>query len=218
MTSKYTINDSPVYINDNMTGKMTGIPAISTSPRLNPICQARAKNGYSVCSKCFAMRTTARYKSLEKRLEENYELLTSRVLDLDELPRFNKAIAMVRIEAFGDLVNKTQATNYLNIIRANPHIHFAWWTKNLNFIEDALARSFKPDNVQVVYSSPQVNKRLEMVSIKPWAPFVDKVFTVYDKDYIEDHKVKINCGGKSCSSCGLCYFNKSVTYINEQLK
>ena len=30
-----------------------------------------------------------------------------------------------------------------------------------------------------------------------WA---DRVFTVYDKNYIKDHDVEINCGGRSCMS------------------
>ena len=47
--SKFACNDSIVYVSDNMSGKMSGFPSISTSVALNPICQARAKDKNSIC-------------------------------------------------------------------------------------------------------------------------------------------------------------------------
>ena len=56
----------------------------------------------------------------------------------------------------------------------------------------------KPKNVNIIYSSMFINKQVECDY-----PFVDKIFTVYDKDYIKDNKININCGGRSCLSCHL---------------
>ena len=59
--SRYTSNLSPVHVSDYMSGKMEGIPSISTSCLENPICRARMENGESVCSHCFAAATLDRY-------------------------------------------------------------------------------------------------------------------------------------------------------------
>jgi hypothetical protein len=49
-------------------------------------------------------------------------------------------------------------------------------------------------------------------------PFVDKVFTVYDPDFIEAENIDINCGARNCFDCGLCYEKNGVAVINEKLK
>ena len=55
------------------------------------------------------------------------------------------------------------------------------------------------------------------IDINAWW-FADKVFTVYTKDYIEEHHIEINCGAKACLRCMLCYKHNDVKYINEVLK
>ena len=52
--SKFAMNYSPVIVSDNMSGKMYGIPAVSTSVLDNPICQKRREQKDSICFKCFA--------------------------------------------------------------------------------------------------------------------------------------------------------------------
>ena len=52
----------------------------------------------------------------------------------------------------------------------------------------------------------------------PGYDFIDKIFTVYDKDYISAHDVSINCGAKSCLTCHKCYVKSKIKYINEKLK
>ena len=217
-TSKYAVNPSPVYVSDNMSAKMEGIPAISTNCVCNARCMKRAENPASICSHCFAVGTVNRYSALSEHLTENTELLTSRVLDDEELPKFGYNVGMLRFEAFGDLVNETQAINYLNIARKSSHVHAAIWTKNPDILQKAVDEVGKPDNLQIIYSSPIINSPVTLETIKKRFPCVDKVFTVYDKATIAAQKIDINCGGRSCKACGLCYFDKTVTEIKEQLK
>ena len=68
----------------------------------------------------------------------------------------------------------------------------------------------------IVVSSPMLNKRIELDREKFW--FVDHVFTVYDKDYIEANNVNVNCGARSCLGCQLCYHKDTEFYVNEKLK
>ena len=216
--SKFAINASPVYISDNMTGKMAGFPSISTSVLLNKICQQRCKNVNSICSHCFAVATVSRYSTLEKHLSNNTKVLTGKRLDIDQLPKLSFAVNMCRLESFGDLNDVYQVENYFNLCRKNPHVHFALWTKNPHLIAMAIYGGLteKPENLNIIYSSPIVNK--PETTIFSRYDFIDKVFTVYDKTTIASEHININCGAKSCAGCGLCYFDKTVKTISEQLK
>lgn len=210
---KSTINKHNIKISERMTGKMTGIPSISTSVLLNPRCHRRAKCEGSICFKCYAASTLKRYGNAEKAYAHNTEVLTERVLERDELPIFAN-VQYVRLESFGDLINAEQACNCLNIAKHNSKIKFALWTKN----PDILMAGFdlfgmkKPDNLQIVYSSPMINKA-DRAAFRVY-DFIDKVFTGYDKE----HAKNINCGAKQCATCGLCYEKNNVKYINELLK
>lgn len=204
--SKYTANYSPVIVSDNMSGKMFGIPAVSTSVLENPICQKRREDPESICAGCFAANTAARYTSLAKNLKSNLELLTGEILPLDALPVFIPELAsIVRFEAFGDLANVTQAINYINIAKQNPRVCFAIWTKNIAFLAKAIEETGKPENLRVIYSSPIVNKAIELEKLQRGFPCVDAIFTVYDKKYIAANNTEINCGAKSCITCRNCY-------------
>ena len=68
----------------------------------------------------------------------------------------------------------------------------------------------------IIVSSPMMNKRMELDREKFW--FVDHVFTVYDKDYIEANNVNVNCGARSCLGCQHCYRKDTEFYVNEKLK
>ena len=54
--SKFCENESPVYVSDNMTGKMAGIPAISTSCFENIYCAARYEVGVEYVNIAFRVR------------------------------------------------------------------------------------------------------------------------------------------------------------------
>ena len=218
--SKYAANYSPVIVSDNMSGKMAGIPSISTSVLDNPICQKRRLDPESICSKCFAANTAARYKSLAANLSSNLELLTGEILPLDVLPRFIPEFAnIVRFESFGDLANVTHAINYINIAKVNPGVRFALWTKNITFLAKAIEQAGKPENLRIIYSSAYINRENNAEKIKIAFPCVDAVFTVYDKSYIKENGTEINCGAKSCITCRNCYDRPDFyADIREELK
>lgn len=218
--SKYAANYSPVIVSDNMSGKMEGIPSISTSVLDNPICQKRREQKNSICGKCFAASTAARYSSLAKNIKSNLELLTGEILPLDMLPRFIPELAkIVRFESFGDLANVNQAINYLNIARVNPDVRFAIWTKNIAILAKAVEMTGKPENIRIIYSAPIINQAIEAEKVKRGFPCVDAVFTVYDKKNVTENNVDINCGAKSCITCRNCYDRPDFyADIREQLK
>lgn len=196
-------------------GKMSGMYSLSTSCTRNENCRLRSENPECVCSHCYAQRQMKIHRNLEKCLIKNTEILTKEVIDTDKLPIINALY--FRLEAFGDLNNVIQVTNYFNLCKKNPAVKFALWTKNLWLIESAIKEgNTKPKNLQIIYSSPILNEQNEQIFM--FYPFVDKVFTVFDKDYIKENNIDINCGSKSCLLCAKCYKKSKVKYINEKLK
>lgn len=206
--SKFCINESPVHVSDSMSGKMTGIPSISSSCLCNPICIQRMKDGNSVCAHCFAEATLTRYKAAGAAMESNYKLLTDSVLPLDMLPVFCN-VSIARIESFGDVANVTQAINYANICKVNPNVRFAWWTKNAAILKKAFDIVGKPANVVIIESAPKLDTEITASN-----EYVDKTFTVYtkaDADFI-------NCGARCCATCRRCYSFDTEKAVHELLK
>ena len=153
------------------------------------------------------------YKAAGTHAKENFELLTSRILEKSELPIFGN-VRFVRIESFGDVANETQAVNYANIALNNPGVIFGWWTKNVKIVAAAFdSIGGKPSNVILIESSEKVN-----VEKAPSSEYVDKVFTVYDKKYIRENGVEINCGARSCVACQRCYTKGTACKVHEVLK
>lgn len=216
--SKYAENVSPVYVSDNMSGKMHDIPAISTSCKCNERCLARMKNPDLICHYCFADATTDRYDALQAHLEDNVEVLTDYILPMEFLPRFKEDVDMLRFEAFGDLINATQAGNYIRIARANPQAACALWTKNPDISHEAVELWGKPANLQIIYSSPVINDPVKYEEIATKYPEIDKVFTVYDPEYIKANGIDINCGARDCKGCRVCYERPDIHEVREMLK
>ena len=203
---------SGLHFTVNHSGKMSGMASISTSVTTNERCKKNAEIKGSICEKCFAAKQMKVFPSMEKPMVENQRILTSEVLPFEKLPTINNIY--FRFEAFGDLNNAVQVKNYFNICYKNPRVKFALWTKNPDYIAEAIADGYaKPENLNIVLSSLFVN-----VERKNPFPFVDKVFTVYDPAHIEAENIEINCGAKNCFSCGLCYEKNGVSIINEKLK
>lgn len=196
-------------------GKMKGIRSIGTSCVNNPWCIKRRENGESVCAKCYAQTYMKIRKKLKQRLSENADILTIKLLSEREIPFINDLI--FRFESFGDLYNTIHLENYLLICNKNPFTNFGLWTKNTWILDEVFneKRIKKPENLSVVASSPILNKQVNLDMKKYW--FVDHVFTVYDKQFIVDNNVNVNCGAKSCLECRLCY-HKGEFYVREKLK
>lgn len=200
----------------NHQGKMKGIHSIGTSCVNNPWCIKRRENGDSVCSKCYAETYMKMRKSLKQRLAENADILTTRILSDREIPFTNDLV--FRFESFGDLYNATHLENYTLICEKNPFTNFGLWTKNTWILDEVFNKKEikKPENLSVVVSSPMLNKQMELDKDRYW--FVDHIFTVYDKQFIADNNVNVNCGSKDCLGCQLCYHKGTEFYVREKLK
>lgn len=199
----------------NHTGKMNGLHSLSTSVAVNPYCIKRQANGYSICAHCFSASMMKQYKALNEATTRNAEILTASVLPVEVLPLIPSRY--FRFESFGDLINVNQVINYFNIARKNPDTLCALWTKNPHIVAKAIAAGHdKPANLQIVLSSPLINKPIKATKYA----FIDKVFTVYDKEGAK--AVNINCGARSCLACGRCYRPNpegvALLYVNELLK
>lgn len=194
---------------------MSGLHSISTAVTVNPYCIKRQAKGDSICAHCFAASMMKQYKALNEATARNAEILTASILPVSVLPLI--PTRYFRFESFGDLINTNQVINYFNIAKKNPDTLCALWTKNPQIIAKAILMGYdKPVNLQIVLSSPFVNKAIKSTK---WT-FVDKIFTVYDKQAAK--AVNINCGARSCLQCGRCYRpnpdGAKIQYINEILK
>ena len=204
-----------LWVSDCMSGKMQGIMSISTSVIDNPICQERRKIKGSICEKCYADATCRRRTELRKHLHDNFLLMNNSIIAWDDLPRFNINTKIVRFESFGDSASVNHVINTFNICKKNPDTSFTIWTKNPNFIVQALKDGHtKPENLIIVLSSQRLNVVADIVY-----KFVDIVFTVYTADYAIENNITINCGSRDCINCLRCYTKTNgVIYVNEMLK
>jgi hypothetical protein len=195
--------------------KMDGIQSISTSPLINKHCNKNRQVEGSVCQKCYSHTYNKMRPSLREALKHNTRELTERVLDNAELPVINAGF--FRLESFGDLNNLTQLENYCRLAEKNAHCQFSIWTKNADMIEVHFCDNrVKPKNLKIIYSSLILNEERnidDMVAI-------DKVFTVFTREYIKENGIKINCGAKHCLTCQQCYGNKHnrTKYVREVKK
>lgn len=214
-------NFAGLHFTLNHTGKMSGLHSLSTSVLANPNCERRRANGATICAHCFSAAMANQYKNMTPCLVKNTEILTSGLIPFDAIPV--TTTALFRFESFGDLVNWLQVANYFAIARANKQTKFALWTKNPWIISQAIEKGHKkPSNLNIVLSSPFMNRALNADKIKTLFPFIDKIFTVYDPQFIEANKVEINCGARSCAMCRRCY-NKNpkgvaIEMVSEKLK
>ena len=202
-----------VHITTNHSGKMRGMISLSTSCLCNKYCKAYAQDPEKVCHKCYAVTQMKCYKLMQPCFERNTKILTESVIPTEYLPAINAAV--FRFEAFGDINNEIQVINYFNICNKNKHVNFALWTKNPGIISRTIKAGYKkPKNLQIVLSSHYLNK---VADISRWS-FVDKVFTVFTKEYIKENNININCKGESCLLCQKCYHKNKEKYINEELR
>lgn len=199
------------------SGKMSGVISISTSVALNERCQARAKDPESICHFCFAAAMLDQYSDLGAKLARNTDALTTEELATDDIPVINEEKwPLLRFESFGDLNNIVQVHNYFKIADVNSKCKAALWTKNPDLIDKAMKHYGlkKPSNLVIIYSSPKVNEPAADILKK--YDFIDKVFTVYDKETAKG--VNINCGARDCKKCGRCYTKRTGAMVNEILK
>ena len=202
-----------LHITEKHTGKMSGMLSLSSCCLCNKHCQEYSKNKQTICAHCYASAQLKRYKNTVATFTKNGELLSGGILNSQQLPTINARF--FRFEAFGDLLNATHCINFFNIAKKNKYTQFALFTKNIQYVAQAIAAGHKkPDNLQIIYSSLLLNTASDKMLTK--YPFIDKIFTVYDKQHAD--AVAINCGAKRCIDCLLCYTKNDVQRINERLK
>lgn len=200
--------------------KLEGICSISSSVCDNAFCQARRKIDGCICQHCYAQGQQDYRAGLKE-----HNMLNGIILRNFLIPtRFFKALRIIcpylRIESFGDVMNVTQARNYIRIIKAFPRKRCAIWSKNISVWESAFQLEGKPKNTTYVHSSLRLNVP-DTIDLKRHN-FVDHIFTVYEKDFAKENGVAINCGGRKCLDCirkrEKCYFRNETLYINELKK
>ena len=201
----------------NHTGKMEGMWSLSTSCLCNKYCLARMKDPDSICAKCYAERQMEWQKTLRDKLERNTEMLTTVEIPKECMPRLN--VMKFRFESHGELNNVLQLKNYFTLCNTNKNTIFALWSKNTFLYKEARKQGLrKPGNLIIIESSPKLN-----VITEPSDPWVDKVFTVFNKKFAREHGIEINCGGRCCMTCETNCYKKNVVkgkveYINELVK
>lgn len=203
-----------------LSGKLEGMHSVSSSPELNKFCPRYAKCKGSICADCFSRRSIipelGGYKTgLRENLKHNYYWLHAEH-ELEEFPVLNDLYS--RIESHADVDDVIQAINYIKFCMHNPLTHFTAWTKNPLIWNDAFKRIEKPANLKMIYSSPMKNIEVKYESIVRVFPWIDKVFTVYEPEYILAHselESAINCGSRQCLGCLLCYADNDVKQIRE---
>lgn len=204
------------------SGKLAGIPSISTSSLFNVNCKKRACLQGAICSKCYSNFYQSIRIGLRKKLEKNTELLINRLLTNKEIDNLDIYTLFFRFESFGDLINVIQFENYCNIAKYFRQTTFAIWTKNPHIISEYVKKGGKiPKNLVIGLSSIFINEKMNDNIVAFYEKYfhIDFVFTVYDKQYIKDNNININCGAKKCAKCQNCYkHHKETVYINEKLK
>lgn len=209
-----------IHVTNHSKGtKMDGIQSIGTTSLCNPICQKRKGECGGICAHCYADALCKFRGSLNQRLQENFVKLTSRLLTAKEAAAVPVTSEIARIESFGDVAKVVQARNYLRIIKAHPGIRFGIWSKNWGIWLAAFKAEGKPKNCTYVHSSHEVNK--PDVLDPRIAPYVDHVFTVWDKQTYPEiirKNPRTECAGLSCNACRKCYRKNRSFYINERLR
>ena len=218
MKENYAIlqNCKLLSVSQGLTGKMTGMPAITSSMLCNEHCQKLSNIIGTVCEKCYTMKYLKSRPAVEKCYAENTELLTSSVIPIKQLPFINAT--MCRLETFGDIVNATHLQNYINLIKKNNHCMFALFTKNYTVVFDYFKTHKQPKNLSLVISSLLLDEPFGLEFLPEYLTNV-KIFTVYSKQFAKGNNVTINCGKNRCVDCRRCYTkNKNPIFISEILK
>jgi len=198
-----------------MSGKLAGFFSINTNPLTNSFCQKMSQCDSNICSKCYSLSMLATYrKTCVPAFQRNSDILSAGIIPEGDLPDYKK-YGKIRINSHGELINDTHYINICNLARKNPGVIFSLYTKRKDIVTKYITgdNQNKPENIIYIYSNPKINPTDQSVP-----EGFDKTFSVFTKEYAEENEVKINCGGKSCAGCMLCYTHNDVGKINELIK
>ena len=216
-------------VSDHMSGKMNGIKCITTACTVNDHCKSLHTNG--ICKHCYAFRYLNMRPNVRKCYEKNSNVLSNE-MDVAFMPSFRHG-EFVRLESFGDLINREHIENYLLICFKNPKTNFALFTKR-RFILDAFFTAFevkKPKNLAIVSSAYALDdyKNTELYASyvtndNLGFKLIDTVFNVYTNDENIQKKDKLALNTfeceKQCQFCLACWNNKmdDLMLVKEHLK
>ena len=207
--TKTSAKSKPAIHISTMVGKLDGLKAISTNTVTNAFCIKMNSQGDTICRACYSHGMLKSYrKNMQPALQRNSDKLSDRLLDQSELPTLLDAF--LRINAHGELINKTHLENICLIAEHNPHCNVALWTKRKDIVNKLFKNRDKPVNLILVYSNPRVGKIIDTVPKN-----FDKVF---NNVAFEDHQDRQNCTGQQCKSCLACYKFGGTDIIVEAVK
>jgi hypothetical protein len=203
---------SPINISE-MTGKLNGVDAINTSPLNNSFCMMQSKNPENICYQCYSIKMLSTFrKSCDPSFRRNGEVLSTRLLTIDEIFGLKFKFNQVRFNAHGELQNLGHAINCIRIATLHPTRNFALYTKRPSLVAQAVRLYGLPENLQLIYSSIKIN----VPSNRPVG--FHKVFNVWNRD-VDTTKVNINCcdgvSDRHCADCKNCYTGFDVAEVNE---
>ena len=141
-------------------------------------------------------------------MEENGKILSKRILKEEELPVTRKEY--FRFQSHGELINDTHYINLINIAKKNPDSVFLLPTKRINIVNRY--GKMGAENVILSYSEPLKNHLVEKLP-----EHFDRRFSVFTKEYAEEHNIDLNCHGKNCLECLQCYRGE-LQFVNELIK
>ena len=202
-----------ITVSQGLTGKMTGIPAVTSSSTCNLHCRRLSALQGSVCAHCYTQKYLQSRPSIQDCYEHNSKLLSNGLILYKHLPFINATLC--RLESFGDIINVTHLENYIRLVKKNNHCLFALFSKRYDLLSYYFGRNKQPKNLSIVLSSVLLNEPMKPVEhIQN-----QKIFTVYTKEFVNEHNVLITCGKRRCIDCRLCYQkNNSPIFITELLK
>lgn len=208
-----------------LSGKLEGIHSCSTSPETCEFCQRMASIHGTICELCFSQRSIIPEKGgykqgLRASLAHNTDFMRQEH-EVEDFPVLNDLVS--RIQSHGETETVLEAVNFCKYCLRNPETRFTAWCKVPKVWDLAfrLLIGGKPKNLHMIYSSPMLNREVKIERIQKVFPWVEKVFTVFDLDYILLHpelESLINCGSRQCLACRLCYSDNDITQIREVLK
>lgn len=203
-----------------MGGKLQGIAGVNTSSLDNPFCLHMAKNEESICSKCYSMNMLKTFRAnCRPAFVKNGELLANNLLYEEEIKPCKKDKIAIRFSAHGELINLTHLYNCFQISKVNSDKICTLFTKRIDLLRH-INKSEIPKNMIIIYSNhiidnPPTQEHIEALKI---VGHVDKVFNVFTKEYAMNKGISINCGGKKCKDCMVCYSQNNINVINELVK
>ena len=201
----------------NHTGKMQGKKSLTVSScKCNEFCKKMQHVPGAICEHCFANDQLSIQHSTDNKMQRNANIWGSVIIPEKLLPYV--PYEDFRIDSFGEFRNDIDVYNVMQLAKKNPSVKFRIWTKRPDLLQKYSDKYGKPGNCWFIYSSPFIND--QNLKIFDLYPCIDSIFTVFDKKYIKEHNIVINCGGLSCVGCtgGKCYSDNPARLINEILK